>query len=555
MFTLHHPHWPPGLPKALSIPKTSVHYNLEVSAARYPDKTAFAFYGGALSYCRLKEEVDGLAGFLQGDCGVRRGDRVVLYCQNSPQFVIGYYAILRADAVVVPANPMVKADELSHYIEDSGARVIIAAQDLYRHAEGCLGKSLDHCVLAAYSDYIDPATDLPVPDFVRAGAVDPGRKDVTAWKEALSREASPGPTVATNEDLACLPYTSGTTGRPKGCMLTHRNVLATSTGGIAWSGATSEGVGLGVLPMFHLTGMQASMNQVIQLGAASVLLARWDRDCAAQLIERHRVTSWTAITTMVVDFLSNPKLAQYDLSSLQRIGGGGAAMPEALAARIEKTFGLPFVEGYGLTETAAPSHSNPVHRPKRQCAGIPFFNTDARVLDPETRRECVVREVGEIVVEGPQVFRGYWNQPKATEEAFLEHDGKRFFRTGDLGYYDEEGYFFITDRLKRMINASGFKVWPAEVEAMLYAHPDIQEACVIGARDAHRGETVKAIVVLRQDARGRVMAEDVIAWARERMAAYKYPRVVEFAESLPRTATGKIFWRRLQEMENAKNSS
>ena len=555
MFTLHHPHWPPGLPKALSIPKTSVHYNLEVSAARYPDKTAFAFYGGALSYCRLKEEVDGLAGFLQGDCGVRRGDRVVLYCQNSPQFVIGYYAILRADAVVVPANPMVKADELSHYIEDSGARVIIAAQDLYRHAEGFLGKSLDHCVLAAYSDYIDPATDLAVPDFVRAGAVDPGRKDVTAWKEALSREASPGPTVATNEDLACLPYTSGTTRRPKGCMLTHRNVLATSTGGIAWSGATSEGVGLGVLPMFHLTGMQASMNQVIQLGAASVLLARWDRDCAAQLIERHRVTSWTAITTMVVDFLSNPKLAQYDLSSLQRIGGGGAAMPEALAARIEKTFGLPFVEGYGLTETAAPSHSNPVHRPKRQCAGIPFFNTDARVLDPETRRECAVREVGEIVVEGPQVFRGYWNQPKATEEAFLEHDGKRFFRTGDLGYYDEEGYFFITDRLKRMINASGFKVWPAEVEAMLYAHPDIQEACVIGARDAHRGETVKAIVVLRQDARGRVMAEDVIAWARERMAAYKYPRVVEFAESLPRTATGKIFWRRLQEMENAKNSS
>ena len=555
MFTLHHPHWPPGLPKALSIPKTSVHYNLEVSAARYPDKTAFAFYGGALSYCRLKEEVDGLAGFLQGDCGVRRGDRVVLYCQNSPQFVIGYYAILRADAVVVPANPMVKADELSHYIEDSGARVIIAAQDLYRHAEGFLGTSLDHCVLAAYSDYIDPATDLAVPDFVRAGAVDPGRKDVTAWKEALSRKASPGPTVATNEDLACLPYTSGTTGRPKGCMLTHRNVLATSTGGIAWSGATSEGVGLGVLPMFHLTGMQASMNQVIQLGAASVLLARWDRDCAAQLIERHRVTSWTAITTMVVDFLSNPKLAQYDLSSLQRIGGGGAAMPEALAARIEKTFGLPFVEGYGLTETAAPSHSNPVHRPKRQCAGIPFFNTDARVLDPETRRECAVREVGEIVVEGPQVFRGYWNQPKATEEAFLEHDGKRFFRTGDLGYYDEEGYFFITDRLKRMINASGFKVWPAEVEAMLYAHPDIQEACVIGARDAHRGETVKAIVVLRQDARGRVMAEDVIAWARERMAAYKYPRVVEFAESLPRTATGKIFWRRLQEMENAKSSS
>jgi len=262
----------------------------------------------------------------------------------------------------------------------------------------------------------------------------------------------------------------------------------------------------------------------------------------------------------MVDFLANPELKKYDLSSLQRIGGGGAAMPEALAARVEEVIGLPFLEGYGLTETAAPSHTNPVHRPKRQCAGIPFINTDARVLDLETvgrdsarpARECGPKEIGEIVVEGPQVFLGYWNQPAATAEAFVEHDGKRFFRTGDLGYYDEEGYFFITDRLKRMINASGFKVWPAEVEAMLYAHPDIQEACIIGTRDPHRGETVKAVVVLKPAARDRVKPEDIIGWARERMAAYKYPRVVEFVDALPKTATGKIFWRKLQEAENAR---
>jgi fatty-acyl-CoA synthase len=283
-----------------------------------------------------------------------------------------------------------------------------------------------------------------------------------------------------------------------------------------------------------------------------VLMSRWDRNAAAMLIERCKVTSWTAITTMMVDFLANPDLGKYDLSSLKRVGGGGAAMPEAVAANVEKTFALPFIEGYGLTETAAPSHSNPVHRPKPQCGGIPFLNTDSRVLDVETRRECGPREVGEIVVEGPQVFGGYWNQPEATEEAFLEHDGKKFFRTGDLGYYDEDGYFFITDRLKRMINASGFKVWPAEVEAMLYAHPDIQEACVIGTRDAHRGESVKALVVPRAAARGRVKPEEIVEWAKQHMAAYKYPRVVEFVDALPKTGTGKVFWRKLQEEEYRK---
>lgn len=552
MFTRHYAHWPPGLPKTLEIPRTSLHYNLEVSARRYPDKCAFAFYGGQIGYSRLKAEVEALAGFLQQALGVERGERVVLYAQNSPQFAIGYYAILRADAVVVPANPMVRTEELAHYVDDSGARLIIATQELFPSLEPLLGKSLDRCVLAAYSDYIDPATDLPVPDFVRARPLDPARDDVTLWKDAIVRGLRPSESVARDTDLAVLPYTSGTTGKPKGCMLSHRNLLANSTAAIAWSGFTSEAVGLGVLPLFHLTGMQASLNQTIQLGAMSVLMARWDRDCAAMLIERHRVTAWTAITTMVVDFLANPNLGRYDLSSLQRIGGGGAAMPQAVAGQVRKALGLEFIEGYGLTEVSAPSHANPMHRPKRQCAGIPFINTDARVLSVDSMRELGPNEVGEIVVHGPQVFLGYWNQPRATEEAFVAHDGKRFFRTGDLGYYDEEGYFFITDRLKRMINASGFKVWPAEVEAMLYAHPDIQEACVIGTRDAHRGETVKALVVLKPDARGRLEAQEIAGWARERMAAYKVPRVIEFVEALPRTGTGKIFWRKLQEEEYRK---
>ena len=200
----------------------------------------------------------------------------------------------------------------------------------------------------------------------------------------------------------------------------------------------------------------------------------------------------------------------------------------------------------------APTHINPPHRPKRQCGGIPIFNTDARVLDPDSLAELGPGEVGEIVVHGPQVFKGYWKQDEATRQAFIEHDGKRFFRTGDLGYYDDEGYFFITDRLKRMINASGFKVWPAEVEAMLYAHPGIQEACIIGAPDGYRGETVKALIVPKPGALERLRAEDIIEWARARMAAFKVPRVVEFVAELPKTATGKILWRELQEKEKRK---
>jgi fatty-acyl-CoA synthase len=555
-FDRHYAYWPPNVPKTLSIPRTSIYYNLEVSAKRYPDRPAIQYYGTALAYRDLHRDVRALAGHLQQRCGVQRGDRVLLYAQNSPQFVAGYYAILAANAVVVPVNPMNKSEELAHYITDSDARTAIAGQELYREVEPHLAKDrIEHCVLACYGDYVRSPTDLKIPEVVSAPRIAPSSDRVVPWSDVMAAGRVPGPHEAGPDDLAVLPYTSGTTGLPKGCMLTHSNILATSTGACFWSETSSETVVLGVLPMFHLTGMQSNMNAPIQLGATAVLMTRWDRDTAAELIQRYRVTGVTGITTMIVDLLANPNLGKYDLSSIQRIGGGGASMPQAVAAQVERTFGQPFLEGYGLTETAAPSHANPVHRPKPQCAGIPYFDTDSRVIHPETLRECGPNEVGEIITNGPQVFRGYWKQPKATEAAFIEHDGKQFFRTGDLGYYDEEGYFFITDRLKRMINASGFKVWPAEVEAMLYAHPDIQEACVIGTRDPHRGETVKAIVVLKSAARGRVQPDAIVAWARDRMAAYKYPRVVEFVDALPRTATGKVFWRKLQEDEAKRNAA
>jgi fatty-acyl-CoA synthase len=295
------------------------------------------------------------------------------------------------------------------------------------------------------------------------------------------------------------------------------------------------------------------MNGPLYVGATIVLMSRWDRALAARLIERHRVTNWQAISTMVVDFLAQPGIEQMDLSSLQGIRGGGAAMPEAVAKRLKMLTGLDYVEGYGMSETMAATHINPPHRPKPQCLGIPVFDVDARLIDPQTLQRVPAGEVGEIVVHAPQVMQGYWRNEAATRDAFIELDGQRFLRTGDLAWVDDEGYFFMVDRLKRMVNASGFKVWPAEVEALLYRHPAIHEVCVIGARDPRRGETVKALVVCRPSYRGLLSEEDIIRWAHDEMAAYKVPRIVEFVDELPKSGSGKILWRELQEAQDRQD--
>jgi len=303
-----------------------------------------------------------------------------------------------------------------------------------------------------------------------------------------------------------------------------------------------------VVPMFHITGMVSGMHSAIFAGATMVILPRWDRELAGRLIARWRVTHWTNIPTMVIDLLASPNVAEFDLSSLVYIGGGGAAMPQAIAQRLLERYGLRYTEGYGLTETAAPSHTNPPDAPRQQCLGIPFVGTDAHVVDAETLQALPAGGVGEIIVHGPQVFRGYWRNPEATAAVFIEWGGKRFFRTGDIGYADADGYFFLTDRLKRMINASGFKVWPAEVEALMYQHPAIREVCVIATPDAYRGQSVKAVVVLHAS-HATTSAQDILDWCRTNMAVYKAPRSVAFVDALPKSGSGKLLWRELQEAE------
>jgi fatty-acyl-CoA synthase len=545
----HLQHWPKHIPRHLTVPETTLYANLEISARRFPDKAATVFYDGRLNWRELNRQVEVMAGFLQNRCGVRKGDRVVLQMQNSPQFIIAYYAILRADAVVLPVSPMHVTDELVHYFDDARASILFTAQDLYAQARPLLGQQVKHAIVATYSDYIDAETPMEVPDFVRAPQANLNDPGAVSWSDAMAADYKPLHAAGGPDDLASLIYTSGTTGRSKGCMHTHRTLNTTAIGAAIWEGFTADSVALATAPFFHVTGMQHSMNVSVYTGATIAILPRWNADAAGYMIERYGCTHWANVPTMVVDLLAHPSTAGRDLSSLMNIFGGGASMPEAVAQKLQERCGIEYMEAYGMTETMSQTHMNPPHMLRKQCLGYPTFDTHALVVDPETLAPLGPGEQGEILVSGPQLMLGYWERPEANEAVFVEIGGRKYLRTGDLGRYDEDGFFYIADRLKRMINASGYKVWPAEVEAALYKHPDIKEVTIISAPDARRGETVKAVVVLKDTRKGQVSGEAIMEWSRGHMAAYKVPRVVQFVDALPRSGSGKIQWRLLQERE------
>ena len=439
--------WPARLPRALVPPETTLWFNLEVSARRYPNKAAYLFFGRALSFAELQRQALALAGWLQAQ-GVKKGDRVLLYMQNCPQYAVAFYAVQRADAVVVPVNPMNRTEEFAHYIVDPQARVAITAADLASIVAAAnervpAAQRLAQVLVTRYADampeQISPE-EAPAPalrDWLLADPPLPAGH--VRWNDALSAGLVPTPSMAGPDDMALLPYTSGTTGMPKGCIHTHRTLMPNIVGGGLWGYASAESVSLGVVPMFHITGMMYGVLAPIYMGSTVVVLPRWDRELAGRLISRLHVSHFTCIPTMIIDLFGSPNYRSFDLSSLRYLSGGGAAMPQAVAARLQAEFGLTFAEGYGLTETAAPSHANPPERAKLQCLGIPIFGVDSRIVDPDTLAEVPDGQAGEIVTHGPMVFKGYWGHPEATRAAFIEIDGKSFFRTGDLGRRDEEG--------------------------------------------------------------------------------------------------------------------
>ena len=530
--------WPSGLPYSLPPSEHSVLHNLNQTVSVAPDRTAIWYYGRRITFCELAAEVQNLAGFLHNGLGIRTGDRVAIYMQNAPQFVAAYYAILAANAVIVPVNPMCRRGELRYIVQDSGARAIIygaeLADEVMAVQDDCGRPGLVH---VRYSDYAVDGWDFP-PEYVEFATTAIG----TAWADALAMEYGAPAHDRRPEDWCIIQYSSGTTGQPKGCLHTHASVNAVIFGYGRWIGVTPGSRILATLPLCHVTGMQNSMNMPILTRSTTYLMTRWNAALAAKLIQQERIEYWRSITTMMIDFLSLPWIKGVDFSSLKAIGGGGAQMPAGVAQKMSELIGLDYIEAYGLSETIAPTHINPPQAPRQQCLGIPIFDVDCRIVDPETLEELGSNEPGEIVTQGPQVFHGYWQRPEETEAAFLTLDGKRFLRTGDIGYVDDEGYFFFVDRLKRMVNVSGLKVWPAEVEAILHSHPDVKEACIIGDPDPRTGEAVRAVIVPRMDT---LSAHCLMDWCRQNMAAYKVPKRFEFRDSLPRSGAGKVLWKDL----------
>ncbi|MEB5928582.1 long-chain-fatty-acid--CoA ligase [Acinetobacter schindleri] len=548
MSTLHFNHWPRHLSKHLSYPQTGVYEHLATNAKRYPDKVAVNYYGSQVNYATLNERVNRFAGYLQQQLHVQAGDRVLISMQNSVAFMVAYYAILRCDAVVVPVNPMNKALELQWYVSDTESKIAIVGSELVAEFESLLGHTcLEKIIAARYGDDIFTETKFVIPETVVQAPGVTETDAVVYFQTALQHAEIQTEATRSGEDLAVILYTSGTTAHPKGCMLSHRALVAQILTQINWGPWNNTAKVLSVTPFFHVTGMINAMCLPIWLGATTYLMTRWDRVCAAQVIDLHGLTHWCCIPTMVVDLLAMPDVNQYNFKSFTHVYGGGTGMPHAIAQDFETLTGIEFIEGWGMTEMTAGVHLNPYGRGKRQCLGVPLFDVDSRVIDPETGEELGVRQSGEIISTSPCLFSGYWKNPEATEAAFIEHDGKRFFKTGDMGYFDEEGYFFMADRLKRMINMSGYKVWPSEVESILYQNEKILENCIIPCNKNDRGESVKAVVVLKAN---QHMTEDEFKqWCREHMSAYKVPKVVEFTQELPKTASGKINWRLLQDKE------
>ncbi len=539
--------WPEGRPRSLDFPEKPLCQFLRDNARIAPNKVAINFYGREISFQEFDKQTDQLATAL-ADFGLKKGERVSLFLENSPQFVIGYFAILKAGGVVVAANPMFKEEELKYEIKDSGARIIIAQDILYPKVMNIRADAgLSHVFLTSYWDYLPPNPSLPIHPSMQAPKERfPETFDLPELIDAYKPEP-PRIDLNLKEDLALLQYTSGTTGLPKGAMIPHYSLLYNTVGSAVWLGIQEEDVHLSVLPFFHVTGMIHSMNMPIYTRTTNVILSRFDPQVTLEAIQKYRCTTWTGITTMNVAVVNYPDIKKYDLSSLKRGLSGGAPIPEEILRKWRENMGTELSEGYGLSETISQTHMNPYLNPRYGSIGLPYFGVDCRIVDVETKKEVPLGEEGELLLKGPMVMKGYWNRPEETAEVLK--DG--WLATGDIAKMDADGYFYIVGRKKDLIKASGYSVFPAEVENFLYHHPAVKEVAVIGVPDPYRGENIKAVIVLKPEYKHKVREKEVVAWARDKMAAYKYPRIVEFVQELPKTASGKVLKRVLREREVA----
>ncbi len=515
----------------------------------HADKPLVHYFGTTLSVADVDRQSAALAAAMLQQCGLERGDRVVVQLQNVPTFLIAMLAIWRAGAIMVPVNPMYKQRELEGLMRDSGAQVLIEQESLYpvvgKPAAEAAG--ITAVITTSELDFVaDPGSEGLFANVVRNRAE--GTHDLLELANAFDGQRPP-PVELGPDDTAFLVYTSGTTGPPKGAMNTHRNVVYNAEVYRQWVGLTPDDVVLAVAPLFHVTGLVAHLAVAVLLPMPLVLGYRFDPAVMAELAEQHRATWAMGSITAFISLMHNPDACKRDLSAMTKVGSGGAPIAPSTVQQFESQFGSYIHNIYGLTETTSPSHGTPWGQRApvdpvsgALSVGVPVCGYTVRIVG-EDRQELPVGEIGELVTEGPGVVPAYWNKPEESAKALPE--GR--LHTGDVGFMDSAGWFYIVDRQKDMIVASGFKVWPREVEDVLYQHPAVRETGVVGVADEYRGETVKAFVSLKAGA--GVTPEELIAFCRERMAAYKYPRQVEIVDEIPKTVTGKVLRRELRDKE------
>jgi long-chain acyl-CoA synthetase len=533
-------HWPKGVPQSIAYPEISMGELLRASALKAPKNPALHFQSNQLSYGELNTLVNRFAESLQG-LSVRKGDRVALYLPNIPQFIIAYYGALRIGGVVVAISPLYKERELAHILTDSGAKIIVGWDKLISYVQAVRERTaLEQIIVTNAEDYSSPPPTRN----------QHSNSDTRDMKRLLmEKRGDPRVTeIKPKEDLALLQYTGGTTGTPKGAMLTHYNLVVNAVQFAAWlQMRPSLDVHLSVLPFFHIYGMTTSMNSPIYTRSPMILIPDpRNIEGILEAIERYRATIFCGVPTTYATIINQPNVDKHDLRSIKVCISGASPLPNQVQKRFEDLTGARLVEGYGLTETSPVTHVNPLDdRTKNRIGsiGIPISDTEAKIVDIETSRSSLAAgEMGELVVRGPQVMLGYWNNIGETN--MVLRDG--WFYTGDLATIDRDGYFHLVDRKNDMINVSGFKVWPREIEAILCEHPAVREAAVVAVPDTESGEAVKAFIVLKESDKGKISPEEIMDFCRERIASYKAPKIVDFKDELPKSPVGKILKRELR---------
>ena len=535
----------PGVPHHIQYPDIPLYRFLDNAVRDFPEREAIIFQGRKITYRQLGEEVANVASGL-AQRGLKKGERMAMMLPNCPQYIAAYYAILKIGGIVVNVNPMYVERELEFQLKDAGVEIILGLRDFYPRLKAIEEKVFLKTIILTD---LHKTSDRHQPESEKATA-----KSVCDYAELLETgRRLPPPSVQVNPDeVALLQYTGGTTGLSKGAMLTHRNLVSDVLQCVSWNQDAVRGQErmLAALPFFHVYGMTVAMNEAIELAATIILLPRFNVDDALEAINLYRPTRFPGVPTMYMAIMNHPQVHKYNVSSIRVCSAGSAPMPIEAQKHFEELTGAKISEGYGLTEASPVTHANPfLGKRKIGSIGLPRPDVDSKIVDLDTgEKDLPPGEKGELCIRGPQVMLGYWNRPEETRKALRNG----WLYTGDIARMDEEGYFYIVDRKKDMIICSGYNVYPREIEEVLYQHPKIQEACILGVPDPYRGETVKAFVVLKENQ--QATAEEIIEYCQKNMAKYKVPTSVEFRQELPKSHVGKVLRKILREEEIKKSS-